>query len=164
MPVSKNTRKNGKPRKVNKTIVSKHDLARELKDMDLASVKMIEQTAKFAPYLVNKELVAAGDSEQIQNNSSILSRDMIQMKLELNKIRADTPDNLNVKDSEHVMVGLRLGELYSQWHDKYEAVILPTVICLGELFTAAATELEKASNLARDTLANDVTPVTDEDK
>jgi hypothetical protein len=127
----------------------------DLKRMDSECQNMLKETARFSPYLTNRELVEAGDIEQINNNASILSKDTMQLRKELDDIRLKIPKQLNPNKTDDVMLGLQLGEKYSTWQESYERAVLPTIQRLADLFKKAAVNLsgkeESSSEANKDT-------------
>lgn len=107
MPKSKSPRKKTSPGVYRKP--SKNSIMKDLHELDKACEEMLASTAQFAPYLVNRELVEAGDVEKIENNAKILTRDTIQLKTELSEIRREIPKKLNPEKPDDVMKGLSLG-------------------------------------------------------
>lgn len=140
MPKSKSPRKKTSPGVYRKP--SKNSIMKDLHELDKACEEMLASTAQFAPYLVNRELVEAGDVEKIENNAKILTRDTIQLKTELSEIRREIPKKLNPEKPDDVMKGLSLGEKYNTWQENYQRAVLPTVQRLGDLFQDAAEQLK----------------------
>lgn len=144
MPKSKTPRKKSSPGVQKKP--TKGSIMKDLERLDTECQKMLAETAKFSPYLTNRDLVAAGDYEQINNNASILSKDTIQLRNELDDIRKQIPKKLDPNKTDDVMKGLQLGEQYSSWQESYERAVLPTIQRLGELFKKAAENLNGKSS------------------
>lgn len=149
MPKSKPPRKKSSPGVYSKP--SKNSIMKDLNRLDAECERMLEATAQFAPYLTNRELVAAGDYEKINDNASILARDTVQLKGQLDAIRADKPKRLNPEYPNDVMAGLSIGERYSEWQDNYERAVLPTVERLSALLKDASDQLGKAKTQVTET-------------
>jgi GTPase SAR1 family protein len=143
MPVSKPPRKKQpSPPSANGARKPKKDeIMRDLRRLDRECQEMLTQTARFSPFLTNRELCEAGDIEAIENNAKILSRDTIELRNQLDAIRADIPRSLNPNKTDDVMKGLELGERFSEWQEKYQRAVLPTVERLGTLFEDAGKNL-----------------------
>lgn len=141
MPVSQAPRK----KKPGKARNPKTTTMKELKDLQANCYAMLAATAQFSPYLRNQALVNAGDIESISNYSKILSRDIVQMRTELDNLIGNTPAKLNANDGEDMMKGLMLGESYAHWIEKYERVIAPTIQSLTSLLVDAANNLKAQS-------------------
>jgi len=124
----------------------------DLMSIDRECRNMLAETARFSPYLTNRTLVQAGDVEQIHDNSKILARDTMQMCRELDAIRADIPKRIYPDRPSHVMRGLSIGDRYTEWREKYERAILPTLERLGTLFKDAAENLNAQT---KETVADD---------
>jgi hypothetical protein len=133
----KSARSEPKPKKKNNQIMD------DLMSIDKECEKMLGQTAKFSPYLVNRDLVEAGQTEKIHDNAKILARDVMSMKVELDEIRVKLPKRIHTDNPSHVMRGMEIGEAYNAWQEKYSRAILPTLERLGELFKEAAETLGK---------------------
>ena len=140
MPQSKPPRKRTPAKKSTKA--DQNDIMADLDRAYSECYSMLSETAKFAPYLTTKELVEAGDVEQTHDNSKILSRDTIQMRSELDAIRADTPKKINSNNPNHLVRGLSIGDRYQEWQEKYQRAILPTLERLGDLLKDAAGNLD----------------------
>jgi hypothetical protein len=141
MPKSKPPRKKTSPGVYTKP--SKNSIMKDLRELDNACEEMLSATAEFAPYLVNRDLVEAGDVEKIENNAKILTRDTVQLKTDLTSIRREVPTKLNPEKTDDVMLGLSIGEKYNSWQENYQRAVLPTVLRLSELFKAAAVRLKE---------------------
>lgn len=133
-PPRKTARKNVPSKKKSNQIMD------DLMSIDRECEKMLGHTAKFSPYLVNRELVEAGETEKIHDNAKILARDVIVMKQELDDIRATMPKRIHTDNPSHVIRGMEIGEKYNAWQEKYSRAVLPTLERLGELFKEAAAE------------------------
>lgn len=144
MPKSQPPRKKSSPGVQRKP--TKSGIMNDLKHMDTECQNMLKETARFSPYLTNRELVAAGDYEQINNNASILSKDIMQLRNELDDIRKQIPKQLNPNHTDDVMKGLQLGEQYSSWQESYQRAVLPTIERLADLFTKASANLAPATD------------------
>ena len=141
MPKSKPPRKKVRTPSADRS--KSNNIMNDLQTIDRECQNMLAETAKFSPYLTNRELVEAGDVEQIHDNSKILSRDTMQMKTELDNIRASVPKRIHTDNPNHVMKGLSIGERYNEWQEKYQRAVLPTLERLGDLLKAAAENLGK---------------------
>lgn len=122
----------------------------DLQSIDRECQNMLNETAKFSPYLTNRKLVEAGDIEQIHDNSKILSRDTIQMKADLDVIRASIPKRIHPDKPSHVMKGLNIGDQYNEWQEKYQRAVLPTLERLGDLLKDAAAKLDTKEEVKSD--------------
>lgn len=139
MPVSKPPRKK-KPVKLPE---AKTNTLSELKELQGNCYAMLAATAQFSPYLRNQELVNAGDIEAISSYSKILTRDIVQMRTELDNLVGNTPKKLNPHNGDDMMKGLMLGESYTHWIEKYERVISPTIMALKDLLVDAGNALKE---------------------
>ena len=128
----------------------------DLMSIDKECENMLAETAKFSPYLVNRELVNAGQTEKIHDNAKILARDVMTMKSELDHIRTTLPKRIHTDNPSHVMKGMKIGESYNAWQEKYSRAVLPTLSRLGELFKEAADELGKQNSPDIDTSTDEV--------
>lgn len=142
------------PRKRVKSPAKKRDdnnqIMEDLKSIDKECQNMLNETAKFSPYLTNRELVESGNVEQIHDNSKILSRDTLQMKADLDAIRESIPKNIYPDNPNHVMKGLNIGDRYNEWQEKYQRAVLPTLERLGDLLKEAAGNMEKKEEVQSD--------------
>lgn len=136
MPKSQAPRKTA--RSEPKTKKKTNQILDDLKSIDRECETMLAHTAKFSPYLVNRGLVEAGETEKIHDNAKILARDVIAMKNELDDIRAKFPKRIHTDNPTHVIRGMEIGESYNAWQEKYSRAVLPTLERLGELFKDAA--------------------------
>jgi hypothetical protein len=148
MPKSQAPRKRVKSPE--KPKVNKNQIMDDLKSIDSECQSMLSETARFSPYLTNRDLVEAGDIEQIHDNSKILSRDTMQMKAELDSIREATPKRIHPDNPNHVMKGLSIGDRYNEWQEKYQRAILPTLERLGDLLKDAALKLDQKKEVKSD--------------
>lgn len=138
------------PRKTVRTAPKSKKKSNQIMD-DLMSIdreceNMLAGTAKFSPYLVNRDLVEAGQTEKIHDNAKILARDVMTMKSELDAIRSKLPKRIHTDNPTHVMRGMEIGEDYNSWQEKYSRAVLPTLERLGELFKEAAEVLGKKND------------------
>lgn len=141
MPKSDPPRKKSSPGVYRKP--SKNSIMKDLNRLDAACDNMLDATAQFAPYLIDRELVSSGDIEKINDNASILARDTIQLKTQLTEIRRQRPKRLNPEYPNDVMAGLSIGERYSEWQEQYERAVVPTIERLSALIKEASENLAK---------------------
>lgn len=153
MPKSQPPRRKSSPGVQKKHV--KNDIMDDLQRMDTECQNMLKETARFSPFLTNRALVEAGDLEQINNNASILSKDTMQLRTELDHIRKHIPKQLNPDITDDVMLGLQLGEEYRTWQESYERAVIPTITRLGELFKKAAESLDSQSKITSDVKKDD---------
>ena len=141
MPKSQAPRKTA--RSEPKTKKKSNQIMDDLMSIDKECENMLGHTAKFSPYLVNRDLVEAGQTEKIHDNAKILARDVMTMKDELTAIRVKMPKRIHTDNPTHVMRGMEIGEDYNAWQEKYTRAILPTLERLGDLFEEAANVIGK---------------------
>ena len=98
---------------------------------------MIAHAAELTPYLQNKELVNAGDKEQISTQAQILSRDLKNIRHELELIRAARPRDIDPEDPEDISLTLDIGQRYENWQNRYLEVLMPTITRLNDLLIEA---------------------------
>lgn len=151
MPKSQAPRKTA--RSEPKTKKKSNQIMDDLVSIDQECETMLAHTAKFSPYLVNRDLVEAGQTEKIHDNAKILARDVMVMKTELDTIRAKFPKRIHTDNPTHVIRGMEIGEDYNAWQEKYSRAVLPTLERLGDLFKDAAESYHKDS--ATDTATPD---------
>lgn len=139
MPVSDPPRKR-KPQKKAKN--TKSSIQGDLTQLDTNCKDLLMKAASLHPYLKNRELVEAGDSEYITDAASILARDVQQCNDRLNEIREMWVPKFDMEDPEHVALGLNIGGQYEEWIDNFLGSVAPNIDRLSELLVDAAKSLE----------------------
>ena len=109
----------------------------DLNELDRKCQNMIAHAAELTPYLQNKELVNAGDKEQISTQAQILSRDLKNIRHELELIRAARPRDIDPEDPEDISLTLDIGQRYENWQNRYLEVLMPTITRLNDLLIEA---------------------------
>lgn len=146
-PVSEKPRKRKPQKKASPNKRNRANIMDELSSLHAACMSMLQNTARFAQLLTNKELVDAGDMEQIRDSSTILSNDMLRFRNQLDKIQASTPKKINPNNPTDVMAGLNVGAEYNNWQETYNRAMTPTIDRLSRLLEEASQNLEQQKSL-----------------
>lgn len=117
----------------------KSKLGKELNDLHLACRTMLSEGSEILKLVFNKELVVAGDSEKIENVTTVLSKDILAMRERLDDIRSRQPVNINLDND--LMACLSIGAEYNQWIETYQQTIVPSVVSLNDLYLEANKNL-----------------------
>lgn len=119
----------------------------QLQEMDQSCMELLQHPASISPYLVDQDLVAHGDYQQIENHAKILGRDIEDFKHQLDGIRATVPADLDSQDPEDIRKGLEIGEWYQDWIDRFTRTVLPIVRDLTQLLQKAAEQRDQHNNV-----------------
>lgn len=102
--------------------------------------------SSLTPFIKNAELTAKiADQTKLLQQCNLLKRDVAEYANRLQAIfdRHKNRDG-DVTDADQLMEVLQLQEQYIQWATSYEAVVIPTITAILDLYAAAGADTTDA--------------------
>lgn len=131
-------------------------IRQQLKELDRACLDLLQHPAQLSSYLMDQELIAYGNYQQIEQQAKVMANDLAEFKDQLDGIRACVPSDLDIEDPEDIRKGLEISEWYQDWQDRYQRTVLPIVYDLIQLLQTAGENRDRAkTDTSSETEQND---------
>jgi hypothetical protein len=117
----------------------------ELRQISRRCHAMLYETTKIRPFLSDRELIQAGDSERISSLAQMLSKDISQLTNELRAIEGRLPLDKGAEALKEydAMKLIAIGDEFNSWQDRFIGTVIPTFQDLVEQIQAAAAQLDR---------------------